>query len=427
MTTICFYNNGTLDKRAFTMLGLSAKSSDEAIGFFGTGFKYAIATLLRNDCRVQISIRDENDNSVYTLYEFFTRRDKFRDKEFDFIYYSYPLSSYDDPHGVVERELPFTTHLGANWKLWQAYRELYTNALDEGGGVKLCDLSYEPDDEPAGVYVYVIDNAHDEFVNVHEKRHIYFLDRPTLAESRRMRCVERVVEADSAIYYKTMYTGTKVDKMTYFTYDYKSTQTLTEDRTIADTWYIKHHITEVWLQGMSYELLIESLPRVSRDDYFEYQLSTDYCSPSEQFIKACAYLIEHHRPMPMWARDIYTKTRPFIEQVEGYKPNRFQQKMLEKALLILKHHACIIDTNKLVTCASLPDNFLGMYRDNNIYICKAAFEKGFTTLLGTLYEEHLHCAHDLEDYSHKMQNFLVDKCAMLMEQIYAMEEDYRDK
>jgi len=423
MSTICFYNNGTLDKRAFTMLGLSAKSDDNAIGFFGTGFKYAIATLLRNKCGVQVYARDQG-KSTYTVYDFHTKRDKFRNKEFDFIYCSYPLSSYDNPNGVVEIELPFTTHLGANWKMWQAYRELYTNALDESGGVMLCgdDFDFEHD-----VCVLIVDNKDNEFINVHEKHHIYFLDRPTLAESRRMRCVERVVEADSAIYYKTMFTGTKVDKMTYLTYDYKSTQTLTEDRTIADTWYIKHHITEVWLQGMSYEMLIESLPRVSRDDYYEYQLSTDYCSPSEQFIRACAYLIEHQRPMPMWARDIYTKTRPFIEQVEGYKPNRFQQKMLEKALFILKHHGCIIDTDKLVACASLPDNFLGMYRDNNIYIAKKAFEQGFTKLLGTLYEEYVHMSHDYDDFTLAMQNFLVDKCASLMEQIYAMEEDYREK
>jgi len=101
--------------------------------------------------------------------------------------------------------------------------------------------------------------------------------------------------------------------------------------------------------------------------------------------------------------------------------------MLEKAIAILKHHACIVDVDKIVLCASLPDNFLGMYRDKNIYIAKAAFEQGFTKLLGTLYEEYIHCQYEYEDYSLKLQNFLVDKCASLMEQIYAMEEDYREK
>ncbi len=419
MTTICFYNNGTLDKRAFTMLGLSAKSSDEAIGFFGTGFKYAIATLLRHGAKVRVAT---NVDGVYTVYSFFIVRDKFRDKEHDFIYYSYEL-----PGATFENELPFTTHLGANWKLWQAYRELYTNALDEHGGVAVLeDVKGVGDVLELGDVVVYVDNC-PEFVDVYNKHNIYFLDRPTLAETRRMRCVERVVEADSAIYYKTMFTGTKVDKMTYFTYDYKTTQTLTEDRTIADTWYLKNHISELWVEGMSYDMLIENLPRISRDDYYEYSLNHDYAVPSKDFIAACAYLIEHQRPMPMWARDVYTKTRPFSEQVVGYKPNRFQKTMLEKALAILKHHDCIIDTNKLVTCASLPENMLGMYRDGNIYIAKKAFEQGFTMLLGTLYEEHVHMSEGHDDFSPRMQNFLVDKCAALMEQVYAMEEDYREK
>lgn len=419
-STICFYNNGTLDKRAFTMLGLSAKSNEDAIGFFGTGFKYAIATLLRSGCQVRVSVVD--DEQKYTSYTFFTRRDKFRNKEFDFIYYRHEL-----PGATQEIELPFTTHLGANWKIWQAYRELYTNAKDEGGDVCLIDTNDNDAVNPDNVCVYVTDNNANELINVYNKHDTYFLDRKTLAHSHRMRCVERVAEHDNAIYYKTMFTGTLVDKPTLFTYDYTKTIQLTEDRTISDTWYIKHHISELWLQGMSYDLLIKNLPRISRDDYYEYYLHSDYCGPSEQFIKACSYLIEHQRPMPMWARDVYTKTRPFDEQIEAYKPNRYEKVMLEKALIVLKHHNCIIDTTKLITCASLPDGVLGLYRDNNIYIAKQAFEQGFTKLLGTLFEEHTHCVEGHEDYSNRMQNFLVDKCAMLMEQIYAMEDDYRDK
>ena len=32
-----------------------------------------------------------------------------------------------------EEQLPFTTELGKNWEVWQAYRELHSNTLDESG------------------------------------------------------------------------------------------------------------------------------------------------------------------------------------------------------------------------------------------------------------------------------------------------------
>ena len=34
-------------------------------------------------------------------------------------------------------DLPFTTELGKNWELWQAFRELYSNTIDEKGEVHL--------------------------------------------------------------------------------------------------------------------------------------------------------------------------------------------------------------------------------------------------------------------------------------------------
>ncbi|HEY5446121.1 MAG TPA: hypothetical protein VIJ87_16960, partial [Pyrinomonadaceae bacterium] len=177
---IGFYNNGTLDHRAFTMLGLSAKSDDKAIGFFGTGFKYAIATLLRHGCDVQVW----TDTRVYG---FHTKHGKFRNKEFDFIYYN---------DGGDERELPFTTHLGANWKLWQAYRELYTNALDEGGGVALIENVDDYGGRLGDICVCVIG---DEFVKIYEQHAKYFLNAPALAQSFRMRCVEKIADSDNVV------------------------------------------------------------------------------------------------------------------------------------------------------------------------------------------------------------------------------------
>jgi len=412
--TICFCNAGTLDKRAFTMMGLSAKpDSETAIGFFGTGFKYAIATLLRLNHEVRIVSRS---NGKPTEYTFDLIGDKFRDKDITCIRCT---TSDGDMF-----ELPFTTHLGINWKAWQAYRELYTNVKDENGDVHLvCDeASMYDHSSNDGVQVIVTGRDIVGIYNEHDK---YFLSAPTVATGYRMRAVSKRAEHDNVVYYKTMYTGTKLEKPTYFTYDYVKTVELTEDRTLADTWYIRHHIAEIWLAHMDYDQLVEYLPKIANQDYYEYGIEIGYIDVSEDFHKACAYLTKYNRPMPMWARDAYTKKLPFDQQVDVYTPTRHERVMLKRALAVLRQHKHCIDdaADKLILCASLPNDILGYYKLGIIYIAKAAFDRGFEKLLGTLYEEHLHMIEGCEDMSREMQNILVDKCANLMLQVYEMEQE----
>ena len=405
--SVCFYNDGEFDRRSFTLLGLSAKSSDNSIGFFGTGFKYAIATLLRHGMSVCIATRS-------TVYNFTTAKATFRDKDYTAIY-----CNYDDE--VVE--LPFTTHLGANWKLWQAYRELYTNAKDEGGGVCLAnsDGSHSTND----VCVLVGGDNIAELVVIYNNHNKYFLNdnTPVICEGDRMRIVAKKHDGDNVVYYRTMYTGTKLDKPSHFTYDYTAKQELTEDRTLAHPWMLREHIGDVWTANMSYDMLIEHLPRISKMDVYEYNLDTSYhlVGPSKDFLRACAYLIEHHQSMPMWARDLYTKQLPFDKQITVYQPTRHQLALVKRAIAVLHHHRCMIDPTLVVLCVSLPDDTLGYYREGIIYISEAVFDLGFEKLLGTMYEEYLHHHEHVSDNSRHMQNLLIDKCAALMLEIYEID------
>jgi hypothetical protein len=403
-TRVIFYNNGTLDRRAFTMLGLSAKSSDNAIGFFGTGFKYALSVLLRHGADISVITPE-------TKYVFYTDKGSFRDKEFDFIY-------AHDMTTDREFELPFTTHLGANWKLWQAYRELYTNALDEGGGVMTTDAPVQEFENMGSVMVIVELNELVAIAAEHDK---YFIKADAVASDKIIRCVEKRHNDDNVIYYRSMYTGTKTEKPTYFTYDYVHKVQLTEDRTLADPWYISSHIYDLWIRGMTYDALVEHLPKIAHSSYYESQLQPSYREPSADFIKACAFLVEHHLTMPLWARDTYIKTRPLDEQYDRYKPTKFERLQLDHAIKVLNHHNIMVTHNVLHLCVSLPDDVLGLTRDGKIYIAKLAFERGPVAILGTIYEEWLHYSEELEDHTRKMQNVLVDKCASLMEQVYQIE------
>ena len=54
MDTLYIGSSAPLDMRAVTLMGASVKMTSSAIGYFGTGLKFAIATLLRTGHKVRI-------------------------------------------------------------------------------------------------------------------------------------------------------------------------------------------------------------------------------------------------------------------------------------------------------------------------------------------------------------------------------------
>lgn len=109
---IHFVTPTALAIEAATTMGVSVKE-DGAIGKFGTGLKYAIAGILRLGGSVSIKI----DGDLYT---FSAKESEIRGKTFRIVHCN------DQPCG-------FTTDLGKHWEPWQLFRELASNALDEGG------------------------------------------------------------------------------------------------------------------------------------------------------------------------------------------------------------------------------------------------------------------------------------------------------
>lgn len=104
-------NKGLVEPGALTLLGASVKEADQ-IGKFGSGFKYALATLLRNNIEFRIW-------SGTREIKITTRVETFRDKEFSIIY-------------VDGERTSITTSTGPEWQVTDAIREIWSNAIDEG-------------------------------------------------------------------------------------------------------------------------------------------------------------------------------------------------------------------------------------------------------------------------------------------------------
>lgn len=110
-------NDGLLDIRLVALMGGTTKTKDEfKIGKFGTGLKYTLAFLFRNNLAFKIFVGD-TEVSV-TLDE-----EMIRDEKFEIIC-------------INGHRTSITTKMGEDWKAWMIVRELFCNALDEGGAYK---------------------------------------------------------------------------------------------------------------------------------------------------------------------------------------------------------------------------------------------------------------------------------------------------
>ena len=106
-------NKGELDVSSLILLGASTKREDDSkIGFFGSGNKYAIATLIRMG--VGFRIFSGNNEVVIT-----TNDINFRGRTFKQIL-------------IDGQQTSLTTDMGPQWEEWMALREWVSNSLDEG-------------------------------------------------------------------------------------------------------------------------------------------------------------------------------------------------------------------------------------------------------------------------------------------------------
>lgn len=112
---ICISSQGEIEVDALSLIGASTKRNDESkIGYFGSGNKYALTALLRNNIPFKIF---SGVNEIKVTTELVT----FRNETFNRII-------------VNDKSTSLTTDMGG--KFWDdgfpIIRELYSNALDEG-------------------------------------------------------------------------------------------------------------------------------------------------------------------------------------------------------------------------------------------------------------------------------------------------------
>lgn len=370
-------NPGLIPMEAVTTMGVSAKEGDNPIGEFGTGLKYAIASLLRTSHKITIWCGLDR-------YDFAKEPGEVRGKEFDFIRMTGPEGS---------QRLGFTTHLGAHWETWQVFRELYSNCLDEGGEIAISQVP--PQEGRTTIMVSGV-----AFCDAAIDRDRYFLATKPIYKST---LVEIHPGRGAGVYYRGVLVG-QFPRAGAFTYNLLAKTCLTEDRTLREQYTAQGHIAYTLAQCAEPQVLDPVLTNI---DGLEDGLT--FVSPSAEFAERVLELCERRGTAAIL--DGAVKAAEVWAQREARVASAVlsdrEREEIDAATNFLRHIGYPVSAPIIVAETLGPDVF-GMAKNDKIYLSRVTLNRGGNFLIGTILEEHLHLTQGFRDESRRFQDFLID-------------------
>jgi len=384
---IVFKNKGLLDIRAVQTLGVSVKK-EGAIGYFGTGLKYAICVLLREKQTIKIYIGTE-------CFEFESRTENIGGKDFEIVF-------------MNGQQLSFTTEFGKNWDVWMAFREIASNCKDENG--EFFHSTETPDLVDSETTIVVQGEKFEEAYR--EKDSIFW---PHEKQPEKQIC--EIIKKDASFFY---YRGVRVmahQTHTVFTYNVLKELRLTEDRTVYSEHDAKYAVVQYFLLEADESEIHDAV--TAPDMTFEGELDFDQLmSPSQAFMNVMERLIKNHKACNKSAKDLYKRLTKKEETWEPAVLSKVQEKQMEKAIIFLKKFEPDVEEFPIMVCESIRENVLGMAdrKKNQIYLSKIVFAQGTKQVATTMLEEFYHLKHGYSDRTYSFQNFLFDKIITLAEE-----------
>jgi hypothetical protein len=373
--SLIFHTGGEIDPASWEIVGLSAKETENPLGFFGSGLKHSTAILLRTGHKVRV---ETSKNGERVTYEFGTRDMDFRGKDFKRV-------------TCNEQDLSYTTHMGSHWELWQAYRELVSNTIDEGG------IWYAGDPMPDGTS-FVIEGPVIECLKDHER---YFVgDREPLVVCDGLMEVHK---GNGTIFYR----GVKVGEIAGSRWSYNMLQTieLTEDRTIKHPSVVHGQIGLAWCQYVKDEKLLRELMTVPQSAW-EHDVDLDW-SWSQEFLKVADNL---------WTNAPTTLTKQIQRLMKRRNPSATfacrektedEAMMLERALEVMATIGYPV-TAPVELVDNEDDNNIAFIHDSKIHLTNRAFDRGLFFLLTVLMEERSHVS-GYSDESRAFESYLIEE------------------
>lgn len=387
MKYICFRNEGTIEPELFKAFGVSVKESENPIGFFGTGLKYAIAVILRLGGQITICSGDD-------CFEFGVKQSTIRGKAFEFV-------------SCNGETLGYTTDLGKTWEPWMAYRELRSNCLDEHGNLER-HTRITPVAGETRIYV-----QSDDIERAHlESRTIFLESEPIFATA-----LGEIHEGGSKFLYYRGVRVSELEKPSQFTFNLTCPIDLTEDRTVKYNFVAQSRIASTVAR-----IDCEQLARrffLSSEGNFERSLDFSSTSDFSETFMGVARSVFRSSP-----NRVNTSLQSAIRRHFGradFTPCKISE--LDSRKLRVAKEFCEgigfgVDPYTVVLVESLGDEVLALARPdcNEIIISRRVLDQGLKQLCSTLIEEVIHLREGLNDCSRAMQTFLFDRICSLGEE-----------
>jgi predicted GNAT family acetyltransferase len=357
---------------ALTTFGISAKNdSESAIGQFGTGFKYAVAGILRYGGRIELFTPTTN-------YLFTIRAVEVRGKRFNMVVLA--------QEGKAPRDLGFTTDLGKHWEPWMWFRELESNTQDEGG--------WTTDTFPGVFKGSCLKITSRSYKDAHASRNEVFLgSQPLFAFGG---CEIHRHNGYKHMYYKGVRVGSSfVDGATL---NFSQGIRLTEDRTVQEDYTAKLYMRQALDNAP--EEIVKPLILANVDNS---------AFPINEWNETLIKLYNAHEVSlatyhgQRVANYIRRTSPPKTVTVEG-----MDEDVLEAALAKARRMGYRIFRQD-VTIADLGAEVLGSVTERQIFLSPRVFSIGEDMVLQTLLEEHFHSVSGHSDQTRAFQNYLIEQ------------------
>lgn len=413
-------NPGEICESAFVLMGASSKRDDDTkIGFFGTGIKYAIATLMRKGIPIKV-YSGMKEITIEKVIE--------------------PMRGVDFETLVIAgRQTSITTQMGINWKTWQAIREIYCNAVDEGRVTLETVPEVGPVADHTVFYIGVIDDVLDVIDNWND----YFSADRTDSILKTKEFKVYAGGAKTRVYRKGICCF-ELDKPSLYHYDLESVG-INEARLVENEWTLRNDIAKYWQKYATTDMLRRLFDHLKKEE-FESSLGwSSYQETNSAWLDVIGNRklvnaevsghfvdeIKNQNALVLNAPLVNMLSARFSDKVfvagksDGYG-TRFGVPMSKKHEFLLKEVLGFFEEVGLpikyeIEAAIFPNaRIMGEAADGKIYISVNTFDQGKKYIAATLLEEVFHLESQCHDETRAFQDFLINKLLTFLEEKNAL-------
>ena len=424
---VLFVNEGEIPVNAFKLLGASSKRGDASkIGFYGTGLKYAIALMLRENIGFKVY---SGVNEV----KIGKRSTKFLDQKIDVM-------------TVNGEKTSITLDAGIDWEPWFAIREIYSNTIDEGGQMK---VGTEIEPEPLKTKIYV-DLDSEKLKDIFANWNDYFTTSRVIKE--KLADGNILPKLPSNPYYTVFRKGIRAYSNTthsLFDYDLQSLE-INESRVAKYSWQTQEKASTL-LAKSSLDTILQFISLGDSSEtrlYAEWENSFwEYCGT--RFSKDWLVAIDSRKLVPndyagrfelsentlvLPDRLIKKLKESFGRAVhvvgEDDEPytvvDDVDREPIEKSMDFLSR-AGLTFNRSIVHVADFSDNsILGTVDKNKVILSTRLLNDQASLLDETLLEEIVHLKTGHPDNSRQMQNYLFKTIIYLLKHGRKLEDSIKD-